>query len=811
MGRSRTGNRRLSRRCCPRAPQVGSLTAEIFFLPARRGGAPDPDPIRELASLAIIYRSEGWRTAGGIRAEFAAETQVKFVNARLTRNGWCAACVADLILWRLPLGTKHSLELSSERFYATSVELPWPPAGPGKGEMQRISMVERIGPGCLRAVLTWDIEGADVDFHAMNVQLPFAVDGDGWGDVARSNHVYFRNKGPCWGGVELDADARGGFGAETLTFDSSTEAGTYRLAVHRYSGKDDAPFGDEISVAVELYDHLGLVAREHPDPSVFGDAQAWYVGDVVKDAAGFSFERKSFPLGPQVISPRLMFRSRAKHVYRDSVGIVFTACAGKSRIPSDAPCLSVCRFCQVNVIVLDFTHAHIKPGSYLDPENSGRIRDLSAIECSVDEVSGLSEARRLELVNGSVNRERSKWRACLFLWLLQTGQQLSLVFSSPAFYESRIVLSGPLPGADSAVHVAMVPRIEEGSMHVVLAWGAEPKDVDLHVMNVAVPATVTENGWLGVCDGNHVFFHHPAESWGGVSLEADVRTGFGPERVVFRRTTLPGRYRLAVHVFNEKAFGSGAADVVVELFDHAGVMARVRPDSAFVANAQAWYVGDVVKSEAGFAFEESGQPPLHSSKVSSGQICFILMLDVSGSMEQHWGSLRAAFNAFIEALKSKGGPEQDPRVTVVVFDNRAWTAIDDRRLSELSPQSLTESMPGGGGTSYRAAFSQCHLEIARFAQEQRRYVTIFMTDGEGDDCSGEVDSMLAKVGGLIIGYKSMAFGVGASGRMGSALEGIEQRFRDFHIPASTVMPQTAQELRDAFALASSQATAYTKS
>ena len=96
-------------------------------------------------------------------------------------------------------------------------------------------------------------------------------------------------------------DSRSSLCSESITFDSTTELGTYRLAVHLYSGKDDTPFGDRVvDVAVNIYDHNQLMTCVHPEPSIVRDALVWYVGDVIKSAAGFNFEKKTMLLGYEV-------------------------------------------------------------------------------------------------------------------------------------------------------------------------------------------------------------------------------------------------------------------------------------------------------------------------------------------------------------------------------------------------------------------------------------------------------------------------------------------------------------------------------
>lgn len=214
----------------------------------------------------------------------------------------------------------------------------------------------------------------------------------------------------------------------------------------------------------------------------------------------------------------------------------------------------------------------------------------------------LSGARPLEFINGALNDGNSAWKACLSLWSLSKGESFSLEFSSPALYSKQILLDWPLPSFNDIIRVSMVERVEEGSLHAVLTWGAEPRDLDFHVINIAL----LEQHKGSVDKTNHIFYGNPAERWGGVSLDVDAQHGYGPETILFKKSTQLGAYRLEVQVYTGNTFGSGVGEVAVEIFSQ-GISEKLVPDKESVAKAKTWYVGDVIKTDTGFNFKRSGQ------------------------------------------------------------------------------------------------------------------------------------------------------------------------------------------------------------
>ena len=114
-----------------------------------------------------------------------------------------------------------------------------------------------------RIVLSWAELPADLDSHLWTPSI---------GGV--EHHVYFSEKGnemsPPY--AQLDVDDTSSYGPETITIFQSF-AGTYRYAVHNFSGGENGLTFSEASV--RLYDSLGLREEWHV-PNV-GDGLWWNV------------------------------------------------------------------------------------------------------------------------------------------------------------------------------------------------------------------------------------------------------------------------------------------------------------------------------------------------------------------------------------------------------------------------------------------------------------------------------------------------------------------------------------------------------
>jgi murein DD-endopeptidase MepM/ murein hydrolase activator NlpD len=96
----------------------------------------------------------------------------------------------------------------------------------------------KIKPSALRAVLTWNTAGTDVDLHI---------------HASTGQHAYYANKLAIPNGV-LDYDDVDGFGPETFTLTTRPAGATYTISVHYYSDHGHGP--STATVKVYLDDKL---------------------------------------------------------------------------------------------------------------------------------------------------------------------------------------------------------------------------------------------------------------------------------------------------------------------------------------------------------------------------------------------------------------------------------------------------------------------------------------------------------------------------------------------------------------------------
>ncbi len=113
---------------------------------------------------------------------------------------------------------------------------------------------------------------------------------------------------------------------------------------------------------------------------------------------------------------------------------------------------------------------------------------------------------------------------------------------------SNLVVKCPCAGTTYAISPVMNSL---DGMRIVLNWGANPRDLDSHV----------------VYPGNHVFFDHKLGT--DANLDVDNTTGFGPETITLTRKHAGERYVYAVHDYTDGGspqtdhLGKSAAKVFV--------------------------------------------------------------------------------------------------------------------------------------------------------------------------------------------------------------------------------------------------------
>lgn len=134
--------------------------------------------------------------------------------------------------------------------------------------------------------------------------------------------------------------------------------------------------------------------------------------------------------------------------------------------------------------------------------------------------------------------------------------------------------------------------IDPAQATMTLTWGANPRDLDLHL---TVPTTP---------DRSHIY----KASQGSLSqppyagLDNDVTTGFGPE-VISARRLLPGTYRCAVHNYSGQTQTTGICNsnavVVLGMPDEVDLQFFPPAHNTNHMNNDVWLVFDLVVTESG--------------------------------------------------------------------------------------------------------------------------------------------------------------------------------------------------------------------
>ncbi len=115
------------------------------------------------------------------------------------------------------------------------------------------------------------------------------------------------------------------------------------------------------------------------------------------------------------------------------------------------------------------------------------------------------------------------------------------------------------PCALTEVVIALSPVLKAGQMRIVLTWGANPEDLDSHLIGPS------QNG-----KRFHVWFGEQDSEDKGVQLDVDNTSGYGPETITLNKL-VPGHYEysvvdfsnLAVEQNKSSAMSNGSARVKV--------------------------------------------------------------------------------------------------------------------------------------------------------------------------------------------------------------------------------------------------------
>jgi uncharacterized protein YegL len=171
---------------------------------------------------------------------------------------------------------------------------------------------------------------------------------------------------------------------------------------------------------------------------------------------------------------------------------------------------------------------------------------------------------------------------------------------------------------------------------------------------------------------------------------------------------------------------------------------------------------------------------------------YTVILDYSYSMSGQWSQLANAFARFRQELQANREAAAASKVSVILFNSYAHVVMPTHaKVSDL--QGIERFQPGGG-TSFRAAFAECHRLIGRSPPHAKELI-LFFTDGEDCVPTQEISSMLADHKARIESITCIGFGGNA---VAGSLQEIGQLFASQKILFKLTTPGDEQSLVQTF-------------
>jgi hypothetical protein len=164
-------------------------------------------------------------------------------------------------------------------------------------------------------------------------------------------------------------------------------------------------------------------------------------------------------------------------------------------------------------------------------------------------------------------------------------------------------------------------------------------------------------------------------------------------------------------------------------------------------------------------------PPIH----------FILVLDDSGSMNEKnkWPDLMKSVRSFLELCQNSS--LSDDLISIILFSSKATLEVSS---SSVYPELIDElrNPSYGGGTYYDIALQLCIKTLRRSNSSTHKYAIIFMSDGEADFPSNEMDLIHDKYMDQILNFWCVGFGNGKFDILKKMLDRLYKNTDNFHNP-----------------------------
>lgn len=142
-------------------------------------------------------------------------------------------------------------------------------------------------------------------------------------------------------------------------------------------------------------------------------------------------------------------------------------------------------------------------------------------------------------------------------------------------------------GYNTVAEQTIVEEPEEGTVRIVLTWGANPYDLDSHFTGPE------SNG-----ERFHVYYSNKTDVDNYVNLDVDDTNSYGPETITIN-SFYSGIYRYSVHNYSDQstAGGSGIAEspARVEIYDYSGLIDSYTAP-VFSGSGNTWRVFEIYVS-----------------------------------------------------------------------------------------------------------------------------------------------------------------------------------------------------------------------
>jgi hypothetical protein len=141
-------------------------------------------------------------------------------------------------------------------------------------------------------------------------------------------------------------------------------------------------------------------------------------------------------------------------------------------------------------------------------------------------------------------------------------------------------------GINNLTQQTLVSRPTQGSMRIILTWGASPSDLDSHL-----------TGPSSTGSKFHVYWNNKAPD-AGVNLDVDDVTSYGPETTTIS-ILRNGVYRYSVYNFSTQSTSGGqgiaSSPAVVEVYSYDGLL-KTYTAPAFTGSGNTWRVFEMTVS-----------------------------------------------------------------------------------------------------------------------------------------------------------------------------------------------------------------------